>query len=272
MDIIKTITDWIYVYQSEIYINLVAGLLASFIVLTFQTLVRTVSLILASIFTIKFRLFQVWQIKKPQRIFVVSGAIGFQVPVEVQTAILAGPDADAASTVIATLGLLYPDVEIQHVYSSTFPLESYKENLVVIGGPINNSCTAIFMEHIKDKAFYNAEFELVLGESKFTTQYDGDRAEKDFGSVIRMQNPFNHSKDVIIVSGCDTHGVLAAATLISSRNEANRARNNLRKALGIKTYFQPQDYIAVVECVVLGNDIGHIITKEVLKIDRHNGV
>jgi hypothetical protein len=270
MDLINKSVQWLITCSNEIGINVIAGLTASIIVLFSQTLVKTAALIIASLFSIKFQLSKIWQIRRPQRIYVVSGSIGVDVPTEIKTAILAGPDADAASSVIATLGLLYPQAEIQHVYSSSFPREEYKENLVIIGGPVNNQCAASFLDYVKDRAHYTKDFEFVTNNSRYSTQYDKNQHSiLDYGVIIRITNPFNNARDVIIISGCDTHGVLAAATLISSKNETKVARRKLRSFLGLKSYFYQQDYVAVIECAVLGNTIGHIKTKEVLHINKN---
>lgn len=264
MSFLQRLENWLSAIQDDVLINLVAGLLASAIVLVSQTLVRSTSLVIAALFTVKYQLSQLWGFRKPQRVFVVSGAIGLHVPPEVQTAIIAGPDADAASIIIATLGLLYPNAEIHHVYSSSFPREQYKENLVVVGGPVNNQCSKEMLEYVAQWFSYDSEFHMVLGEILFETCYgETETAVRDYGAVIRVANPYNDTKDVIIVSGCDTHGVLAAATLLSSRKDGAAARKEVKRKLGIGLRSRPLDYIAVVECAVLGNDIGHIKEKEV---------
>lgn len=253
MEIIGKFTKWLLDNSKDININIIAGLVASFIVLVFQTFVRSISLIIASFFTLRYQLKILWQFRKPERIFVVSGSI--ETPLDIKTAILAGPDADAANTLIATLGLIYPDADIHHVYSSAFPKELYKENLVVVGGPINNSCSRDVLDQLKKEAYFD-EFALVIGKDKFEAVYDAkDEPLSDFGLIIRTVNPFDCTKDLILVAGCDTHGVLGAATSISLKSDAISTRKQLKSLLGIRYYLLKTNYIVVTKCNVLGNDI-----------------
>ena len=256
MNVIDIALDWLKKHSNEININVIAGIVASGIVLLLQGFVRTVSLILAAFITLKWRLRILWRIDKPNRIYVVSGAIT-AVNEYVKSAILAGPDAEAASTLIGTAGLLYPEAEIKHVYCSSFAKDFYKEHLIVVGGPVNNSCTAAALEYIKEHIYFNEDLQMVLPNQVFECTYDStDHPIRDYGAVIRINNPFDYTKDIILAVGCDTHGVLAAALLISSRRDSKHFRRVLQKELGIRKYLGKQNFIAVVECEVLGNDIG----------------
>lgn len=248
--------------------NILAGIVASSIVLALQVFSRAASLALAVLVTLRWSLRLLWRLRDPRRVYVVSGAIT-NVSEEIKSVILAGPDAIATSTLIATVGFLYPKAEVRHVYSSRFARESYKDHMVVVGGPVNNTCSADMLNHLGTHCSFD-NFKLMLPclqNKSYEAQYDEqEKPIKDYGAVIRMINPFDKSKDTLLVVGCETFGVLAAAMLISSRPDAKDARSQLRKRLGIRKYFKRQSYIAVVECDVLGNDIGCVSLKEFFRI------
>ncbi len=265
MNILYIVTAWI----KTNFNNIVSGIVASVIVLLLQVIVKTLSMILSAFLTIRWRLKLIWRIDNPQRIYVVSGAIE-EVSEKVKSVVLAGSDAEAASICIGTSGLLYPEAEVKHVYSSSFTREFYKEHLIVVGGPVNNTCTAAIINHIKEDVSFTDDFEMLVSDQVFETNYDeNDRPTKDYGAIIRINNPYDHQRDIILVVGCDTYGVLAAAMLISSRNDSQLARKALQKKLGFKKYLFKQNFIAVVECGVLGDDIGNISLKYFKNIKKN---
>lgn len=239
--------------------NIFAGVVASLIVLAGQGTVRTVSLVLAELIRLKYRLRKLYRFKHPMRIYIVSGAVK-GVSEEVKAAILAGPDARAASLLGATASLLYPDSEVLYVHSSSFPRDSYKENMIIVGGPVNNSCTSDIMDSFEVLPKFSDEFELILptGE-RFTPIYDqNDNCKRDYGAIISVNNPFDPTRSVVLIVGCDTYGVLAAAMVLSTRQECYKPRKALLSALGIGTLLLSRSFFAVFECDVLGNDVGAI--------------
>lgn len=269
MQTVEKILAWINAFETDIYINIVAGLVASLIVLLGQSLVRTLSLIIASFFTLRYQLKALWYLRKPQRIYVVSGAIANNAPADVKTAILAGPDSDAANTLIATIGLVYPKTLVSHLYSSALPKELFKENLIVVGGPINNTCSKLVLDQVIEIIHFEG-FQLCDSTSQYSTIYDeNDIALVDYGVVLRIDNPFDLTKDLILVAGCDTYGVLAAATLISLKEEASRQRSSIRKKLGFKKFLLKQNYYVIVQCSVLGNTISQL---KIVKFKKINSI
>jgi nucleoside phosphorylase len=208
-----------------------------------------------------------WRFQDPRRIVVVSGAIhGVARPVK--AVVLAGPDADAANSLVASAALLYPKAEIQHVYSSSFPPELYKENLVVVGGPVNNKCAAAVLEKVKEHILFKNTFDLFVSGTTYETIYDDSgRPVRDHGAVVRVANPFDKSKDIILIVGCDTYGVLAASMTITPKSEAASARNDLLARIRSRKRSVPSNYIAVVECDILGNDVGNVRLRAFREID-----
>lgn len=257
---------WLTTYRDTIF----TGVVASLIVLALQAFVRAVSIALAAIVTIKWRLRPIWGFKTPGNIHIVSGSIE-NVSEGVRAAILAGPDADAASTIIAATGLLYPEAHVRHFYSSHFLRDLWSENLIIVGGPVNNSCARGILDQYKDKESPIFDgFTLVSPTGKrYETIYDEqDVPIKDFGVLMRAVNPFDKSKDMLLMAGCDTYGVLAAAKLASHERFVRGAQKSLQKTLGFRRYLGGSDFVAVVECTVLENDIANLVVLEVVRKPR----
>ena len=259
---IAALTQWFRTNSGNIY----SGIIASFIVLLLQSATRIATALVLQLLHVRWRLELLWCFRKPSRVYVVSGAIK-GVTEEIKGVVLAGPDAEASSTMLATVGLLYPTAEVRHVYSSSFPPEWYKETLVVVGGPLNNSCAATLLKSIGTLSF-NSDFQMIVGEDTCEGTYDGESAVHDFGAVVRVPNPFDPSKDVLLTAGCDTFGVLAAALTVSPRVDAAAPRTELHRRLGWRKYLRRPSYVAIVECDVLGNDVGNIKLKSVRVIPK----
>lgn len=256
------VSQWFKTNSGNIY----SGILASFIVLALQSATRVASALALEILHIRWRLELLWCLRKPTRVYVVSGAIK-GVSEEIKGVVLAGPDAEASSTMLATVGLLYPTAEVRHVYSSSFPQELYKETLVVVGGPLNNACAATLLRSIGTLSF-NTDFQMILPDAKYEGSYEGEATVHDIGAIVRVRNPFDPSKDVLLTVGCDTYGVLAAALTMSSRIDAVSARRELHRGLGWQKYLRRPSYIAIVECDVLGNDVGSIKLSSVHRMQK----
>jgi len=141
---------------------ILVGVVASLLVLFGQSTVRTVSLAIAILITRRWHLRLLWRFGAPQHVVVVSGAVEGVTDV-VRSAILAGPDAHAANIMLSATEDLYPKCEVRHVYSSSFPPELYKEDLIVVGGPINNSCTAAILRRLHGQLDFRNDFELHVG-------------------------------------------------------------------------------------------------------------
>ena len=194
--------------------NILAGIVSSLIVLGLQTFSRVVSLVIAAFLVFKWRLRTIWRFRDPKRIYVVSGAVT-GVSEHVKSVVLAGPDAEAVSALIATAGLLYPGADIRHVYSSTFSRDLWKEHLIVVGGPVNNACAAAILEQVKSDISFK-DFDLLCGDSVWSTENsEAETVIKDAGAVSSGSRPLRFDERVMLTMGCETFEVSAAAALIS---------------------------------------------------------
>lgn len=237
--------------------SILAGILSSVIVILLQSIAIGLGLAIASALALKWRLRTIWRLRNPQFAFVLSGSIA-DVSEDVRSVILAGPDADAASKIVATLGLLYPAARLRHAYSSGFPTEMYKETIICVGGPLHNRSTKQLLSNFPTIRF--DEFSLIAPDNNiYETEYDdADVPIEDYGLIIRARNPYDEVHDVIILAGCDTYGVLAAALAISADPGAKRIRRQLARNLGFARFYKAVAFAAVVRCAVLENDVAKI--------------
>lgn len=251
--------EWFYNNIETILIGLLSSILASIIVLFSQSFVSVIIYLL----TKRFILFKIWCFKNPQTIIVVSGDINKSQP-DITTAILSGLDAEAAHRLIATAHLLYPKTNIEHVYSSSsilFSPEYYKENLIIVGGPINNTCSFDFLNRYKSIVEFldNDEEDYYL--IKFHDKLYTPTNNTDFGIILRDINPMNNlnkHKNIILIAGCDSFGGLAASKIIDYYRDDTLVT---QKKLFFKIYrniFKKKNYIALISCEKLGNTVTNI--------------
>src|SRR5579872_6152739 len=191
---------------------ILAGVVSSAIVLAGQTFVRTASLVLFDVILRRPPARRLWGFKKPRRIYVVSGSIERLTEGD-GLSYLAAPDAEAAAIVTVALRNLYPKTEVVHLHSPTFSPDLYGSDVVTVGGPVNNLCTRRLLETIPGGVGFDG-LDLVTNTARYTIGAPAVGAGSDFGLVVASANPYGAGTRFVLLAGCDTHGVLAAAMSI----------------------------------------------------------
>lgn len=164
ISLISEIQSWI----TDNLNSIVTGIVASVIVLLAQSLVRAIALLIASWVNRSLSLSPIWGFTSSDMIYVISGSIE-GVSQEVRGAILMGADADAANEAIATIRCLRSKTRIFRFYSPKYPDELLKENLISIGGPVNNFVTNKLMSSVSDLV----SFEEFILKNRFFTLLHG---------------------------------------------------------------------------------------------------
>jgi hypothetical protein len=235
--------------------NILSGIIASFIVLVLQSSANVAATVFANIVLQRYRLSKLWCFPRCDRVYVISGSLE-GVSQEVRNVILAGPDSDASSSAIATLGMLYPKTEIRHVYSSNFSADFAKDNICVIGGPVNNQISKQLLTFFKGKITFDNNDNLIAFGKTYSPEYGlDDKCTIDYGILIQVSNPLFSDARTIAFMGCETFGVLAASLAASNRLDGREARREIERRLGFSRFFRRPSYVAVVSCNVLDNDI-----------------
>ena len=212
----------------------------------------------------------VWGLRKPKEVRIVSGSVDHSDPfVKAPTA---WPDANAASILIQKCKEIYPSARVTHGFQCG-PDEMIGD-LVAVGGPVQNEATRELMRHIGDAiAFTPAQeadpedrYTLVVNGDSYTPEFDGPRLLRDFGAIVRMRNPLSsHNNDTILVLGCETFGVLAAALVLADDEVAHGARKALEKKLPVAR--RKIDFVAVFSCQPLEFSVGAVRLEYFRRLD-----
>jgi hypothetical protein len=243
------------------FTGILIGIVSSLIVLLLQGFIRVFSLVVAAWIRKTGTLGPIWGFQRASEVYVVSGSI------QKAAATLLGPDADAANESIATMRFVRPNTKLIRLYSTSQPPEETTSNVIAIGGPVNNAITQRFMsrpeisKHIvfakskKDPEIPVLVDKMTKPNSVYEPTYQGDEVESDYGLILKLPNPLGDQSEILILAGCDTHGVLAAARSISLHPDANVVLKAIRKHLGLGAYFRENYFAAIVHCIAVGNDV-----------------
>jgi hypothetical protein len=151
----------------------------------------------------------------------------------------------ALALLMPSLRRAYSDLEIRNIYlSSESLLDRLECDLICLGGVKNNKVTEDVLDHLGDRCPLSMkDSEIFWTEQGETEAYEGaidnGQVVRDFGLIVRTENPFN-SKDkrtVVILAGSHTYGTIAAARYFCAE-------------LGSPFRRQPRSFAALVESEV----------------------
>lgn len=137
-------------------------------------------------------------------------------------------DIDSFIVMYTSLSKLYPQLNIKFCTGEEFdkqPGNPYAENLILIGGPDYNRVTRVFMKHTPFEFLEKDEVTILRHqesgkefESKFV-DYNGIEEITDYGFFLKISNPNNPNKKVVMINGIHTYGVYGAAKCFSMHDE-----------------------------------------------------
>ena len=113
-------------------------------------------------------------------------------------------DGSAAIDFALFLGTFLNDVKPNYKLDTQIRENGLKENLILIGGPKAN----ILIDKINDKlpVYFDTKHEFSIVSSLSKSVYPED----DVGIIVKMKNPFNKDKEVLVLSGKRFKGTRAA--------------------------------------------------------------
>jgi hypothetical protein len=241
--------DFLASYREPIVIGVIASLLA----IALQVFVRVIINVITDYITSRLRLKKLYDFKAGTDIFVVSGSIDQST--SPGTAFLAGPDATAAANVVQSLRFIYRSSYIKHYYATKQHLAILNENVVTVGGPLYNHCTAEMLDNISPRVYFDQEDNLIFREKTYSKSQTDNL---DYGLVIRHRNPFSPEKKVMIVAGCGSHGVLASSMLFEQTNRFPDLYKDFARKRTRWGNIQNRDFMMVVQCHMSGNDVSNL--------------
>lgn len=132
-----------------------------------------------------------------------------------------------------------------------------KQDLILIGGPFNNSVTKELLFNPK----FSLPFEFdnknnliykKFGQSniKYTPEFssDGTYCKKDYSLIIVKDNPFDHDKKIIALIGCHSLGCYGAACYIKNQLFKNKAaRKDTNYAIIFQCYGNKNETLCIEE-------------------------
>lgn len=137
-------------------------------------------------------------------------------------------DIDAFFEVLTSLGKVFPRLNAKFCTGQEFGKfneNQYATNLLLIGGPDYNEITRFFMQYTPFE-FITRRGQALLNDKKnnrvFKSAYckeQGLRKVTDYGFFLKMPNPLNHNKTLIMINGIHTYGVYGAAKCFLSQDE-----------------------------------------------------
>lgn len=122
-------------------------------------------------------------------------------------------EAKAAAELESFLRSLKPDVQVRVAISGAVPTDALRDNLIVIGGPVNNEIARRIAEEVTDESSHVFEgYTLVTPDGRrFDAEVREGRVVRDFALVRMGENPFAAGGTLIWIAGCRTYGCLAGA-------------------------------------------------------------
>ncbi len=153
----------------------------------------------------------------------------------------------AIGYIIESLSAAY-DVKIENIFLSTDQVQKQIEkDLIVLGGPKNNEISKLFLEKIKNLKIVQQNSDgiqwLKNGEKTYAGLTENGVIIKDYGLIIRIENPFSsiNKTSFCLFTGCHTYGTIAAAKYFTE---------NYIKDIKIYTK-KKKNIIILVECDVI---------------------
>jgi hypothetical protein len=156
-------------------------------------------------------------------------------------------------------------VLIQLVFSNNFPETGLTGNIISIGGAKYNQTTQLFSKNLSLPINFVYDPKTYLIDSETSTEYypeiDSDGIVTDFGLLIKIPNPYQKNKSVLLVRGAHTFGVAGAARLLTPTYSSELIQEIVQSR---EEYWQ-----AVVETTVHGSQVfPKLVTFKTLTFDR----
>lgn len=93
--------------------------------------------------------------------------------------------------------------------------KTLEENLILIGGPNHNQCTASFLNSFESPLkFEGNKLISKLSGKEYEAVIEGDKIIEDYTMVISQSNPWNKKKHLVLLAACRGYGAIAASEFL----------------------------------------------------------
>ncbi|MHC4155074.1 MAG: hypothetical protein ACYST6_09155 [Planctomycetota bacterium] len=172
-------------------------------------------------------------------------------------------DLDALFEVLVSLNRLFPNLSPKFCTGDEFENltgNPYAENLILIGGPDYNKVVRELMD-LTPFEFEEREGDTVLVDKRTKESYESKRNAEgrivtDYGFFLKMQNPHNADKKVVMLNGIHTYGVYGAAKCFLSQDEHEVGIAPANCAAVLDRFGDDPTFAVVLEVRTMGNKVG----------------
>jgi hypothetical protein len=129
-------------------------------------------------------------------------------------------DTSAALSIHSFLQTLAKKERFELRWSDKIFRDDLNGNLVLIGGPMSNSITKAFTETLKLPFSFSSQPKHDIMDSKggpiFSPKENGpDDYSPDYAIVLKIGNPHNEEKKLVIIAGCHRYGTYIGAKCVT---------------------------------------------------------
>lgn len=241
--------------------SILAGVVASLIAVSLQTISAIVSGVVTSFLTHRLFYKRLFLLNNNQQAHIISGSIPQQRNKDL--AFLMGPDASASVNVRQTIESVFPKIVVKHRYSVGKKIDILDENVISVGGPVFNATTSFLLNQVKDILSFTDADELKVRNSIYAKSKD---SMTDFGFVCRVNNPACPKLKATIVAGCGSNGVLAASQLLTKSNRFKNLKSEFKKKRGFINRALNRDFIAIIKANMVDNDVANVHVIDVITL------
>jgi hypothetical protein len=148
-------------------------------------------------------------------------------------------DRDALFEISTLLARSFPEAKVHRHIAGNHSTDIVESNLVILGGPRNNSMTRDIAALVEARFSYPQDKNsLVLlsptGQIVLTPKKDSAGVlEKDIGYFGLFPNPFNRNNRIIMCHGLHTFGTLGACIAFGDNNQAIENYISLSRLISI---------------------------------------
>ena len=144
-------------------------------------------------------------------------------------------DKDSLIEVTALLNKLYPTMTVKKYTCEDIPKEGYENNLILIGGPGYNTLVKEILKRINCPFNYDLDEDLLI--DKFRKKLHGSVFSsggivKDYGFFLKIPNPYNETKKLIMINGIHTYGVFGGVKAFSTTDQGFKNCEQIIEKLG----------------------------------------
>jgi len=162
-------------------------------------------------------------------------------------------DKDSLIEITALLNKLYPTMTVKKYTCEDMPKEGYESNLILIGGPGYNTIVKEILERINSPFNYDLEEDLLVDKFKnikYGSKFSSGNIVKDYGFFLKIPNPYNDTKKLIMINGIHTYGVFGVVKAFTTTDQGFKNCEQI-----IEKFGKDPSFCVLFEIEILNNQV-----------------